>query len=753
MNKITFLCMTTAMLAYVAPAAAQEAGSDDQVSADNAPPPPVHGAATPSNGGEEIIVTATRRDESLQRVPVAVQAVSGEEFENRGLTNVLDIQYAVPSLTFKEGPTVNSSGFAIRGLGTLGFSPSVEQTIGLTIDEIPQGARGSGVTSLVDIAQIEVLRGPQGTLYGRNASAGLITIRSNAPDLDDVSARVRASYGSYNEAIGEAVLNLPVVTDQFGLRFAGRVRHVGSYQTNLTNGAGLNDSDEWFIRGRARWQPTDRLSIDVIGETSRFKGDCCIAALRDVDPNNTFVRAAIAAGVVPSENNDDVAIDGDLPSILNKNHGLVLEANYDAGAATITGLVGHREFFNQQSTDVDYSPLVASRNRQTNTRNADSQELRLTSNRPLFGVVDYVLGLFHIDEDIFREQLLTGRPDTNDQTFVQSNSTAVFSQFNVHATDRLTLVLGGRYNWDFVSQDDYVSVPSTVPLAFATGGSTKEERFIYRTALQYQWTPDLMVYASVASGYKAPAFSAISATTFGAQVPVKPETSTEYELGLRSQLLDHRLTLNLTLFDQDFTNFQAVTFNPVNFNSELQNAGSARVRGIEWEIAFRPVRGLRLSLDGAYVDAQFTDFRSVRCSAIYASRLPGDCPGGFKDATGAPLPNAPRFTSNFMASYETPVSDRLTMRFQGTYSYRSKVDFEPTDDPFYVQKGYGLLGLRVGIGDSNDRWTLSAYATNLLDTHYSTGLIVPPGSIGASTTRAVALETRRRVGVELQWQF
>lgn len=713
-------------------------------------------AATQDAGQlDEVVVTATRREQALQDVPVAVQFIQGDELARRQIVNTTDIVYAAPSITFLQGSSPGSGSFSMRGVGTIGFAPSVEQSVGLVVDGISVGFRGASEGALVDMAGIQVLRGPQGTLFGKNASAGLVVMTTNAPVLNELSARIRGEYGSVDARRGLAVVNAPI-GDKAAIRLVGNWEKRDGLQTDLTTGRRYNDNDDRFMRGRFRWQPTERLRIDFGAHDEFIYANCCNPALLGVgDPNHPLMRVNLANGLVPGRHNRD-GFWTHFPHSKTRNTGQFLEVNYDVGPAMLTSLTGHlifKQYF-QQDGDNSIQPV----NDVLAFKHLDeyTQEFRLTSQEPLFSKIDYVFGLYLYRHSYMQDQSAIGVIGTRTLDVVHNNSVAGFGTLTWHATDKLQFVAGGRYTSDSIDQ---VSATGRYgPFALVpTSGDVSSTNFSPRFVVQYDWTPDIMTFASFTKGYKGPAFSQVPPAVGGQPgrpFEVNPEISKEWAAGIRSQFFNRRAMVNLTLFHDDVKNYQSVTFDSTLFVAILRNAGAVQTRGAELEMAFRPARGWTVTGNAAYVDGVFTDFKGVSCSLMFRTFYPTLCPGGRIDATGVRLPDSSKLTANLTIDYEREISSKYRVALQGSYNHRSKVNYQPTGDPFTIQPAYGLLNFNASIGDIEDRWTLSLIARNILDQDFSPAISGPTGSqVGPTTSRVITAAARRYVGVALDLKF
>ena len=763
-------CAGIAFVSFGAAASAQTSASpmssSPQTTATAVPngvaPPPVSG--TPGDTLSEVIVTATRRPERLQDVPQQIQVTSGSALQLRHLEGTTDLQYSAPALTFTAGANSGSSTFSIRGIGTAAPLPSVEQSVGLNIDGVAIGIEGAGISTLLDVNRVEVIEGPAGTLFGKNASAGLVTIYSNAPDLGKFSALTHDSYGTFNESQTQDVINIPL-GDKMAVRLAGLYEYYDGVSTNLADGKDVNGLDQYAFRGRLRWEPTSQLRVDLIGAYDNNHSSCCNSAFR-VDPEtplNSVVAADEAVGEKPSPDNTNVALTPGLPITRAHDTDLQAEINYDPGPLTLTSLTAYRTYYSMIYIDASFGIPPISANRQTNDIKQFSQEFRAASDKPLFGRLDYVGGLYYYHSNLYKDQILFPAADTDTLSPVSDTSRAVFGQATLHVTDQLRFIGGGRYTHDRVAQSDLLGSPGMNATPSSTGytledtGFATASNFSYRAGLQYDFVRGVMGYATITEGYKGPAYSQVPAAGgVGAHgAAVLPELSTEYEVGLKSSFLNRRLTFDLTGFEQDFRNYQASIFNEALFITYLTNAGAARTRGVEGETVFRPLSGLTLTARATLDKAVFTDFQNDPCSTGFLRNYADICsgPGGTTNATGRALPNSPRFAYNLVGTYQHNVADRYTASITAGWNYRTRVNFETTGDPYTVQPSYGVLGATIDFGSRAGHWNISIYGRNLLDQRFATGIQAAPRLDGSAFNQTVSIDEFRTVGVALDARF
>lgn len=718
---------------------------------------------------ETIIVTATRREEGLQDVPVAVTAVSGDELAKSNFREVTDLQYMAPSVTFSStNPVSNGGGYQIRGVGTQTYDSGVEQTVALVVDGVVIGtSRDPGATGFSDIERVEVLRGPQGTLFGKNSSAGVIHIVTKDPSLDGAAGDVSLSYGENDEQIARGNLNVPL-GESAAFRVSGYYQAQDGAIPYLVRDGNIGDRENTGVRAKLLWMATDKLSFLLTGEHQEgFARDAHTIESLGVSPlfNSQFAAFPVQPGhgVYQSYQDGDWTADTTID-------GASLKIDYTLGNHTLTSISAWREVETLQLADIDAAPINIFNNSDGGVDNSQfTQEVRLAS--PTDERFEYVLGAYYFDTDLsgwatqvgnfygrFGVPVVLGG-GRRDQSG-SNESIAAFGQVGFDLTDTLKVIAGARYTRDEVT-GSMVVTPLPYP-AFPLGvllpydGKVEADDISGRIGLQYQPSSDLMLYATYATGYKGPAIDG----TGGVAREIKPETVESYEAGVKSTLFDGRMTLNTALYWSDFSDFQAQTLDintsPPSFR--LSNAGLMRIRGVELESSIRIASGFDLGLGVTYSDAEFKEYQAACYAGQPVSAVVGvgcyvDPATGLQVANyaGERLPNAPEWTYLVRGSFEQPIGDALMLDASANWSWRSEAQ-AVTADPNAEIDAYGILNANLGFGSASGSWRVGVYARNLLDKQfyapYASGTLNPGGYY-----RIVPPDAFRTVGVNLTAKF
>lgn len=713
-----------------------------------------HGSAAQQQGSlalEEVVVTATKRESSLQDVAVAVTALSADDIRNAQIISSEDLTFLVPSLNLQKGSNPRQTSFAIRGIGTQSFSSAVEPSVSTMIDGVVLGRSAQAFMQMLDVERVEVLRGPQGTLFGKNSTAGVVHIITQDP-TDEPSGEISLTGISDDEYRGGLMVSGPV-TDTLGYRLTASGSTVDDYTKNYFDGDRLNGSDEWSVRGKLRWLPADTLELKWSSDYSDRDCDCTASPIRSLEPfggNEEEVDEILAliAPVKPGDDNKDVNMNK-LPFSESESWGSSLEANWDVGEFTLTSISAYREYEVNGFDDVDSQPIDALGFDQFGGTQTEqfTQELRLLS--PSDGVISYVAGLFYFDQNIkrnFRRQfeIVQGSPGSAFADFsVDTTNWAAFGEATWNISDTWRLIVGARYTEDELEFDfdrtlDGFGLGLPDPVDGAQG-DTDEDDLSGKVAVQWDYNDTGMAYLSYTQGYKGPAFD----ITFGTDPvdiePVEPETSDAWELGLKADFLDRRLRLNAALFYAQYQEFQAQAFvdpdglpdcpqdnpgcdpddEPGNFL--LINAGEVSTQGIEVDFLAQVTENLRLSGGAAWIDAKIDDYPGGPCSSGQEFR--GECPAsGLQDLSDGDLPFSPDWKVNLSASYTFYRDSGFDVELIGFMRAQDDVQYSITQDDNTIQDSYAVFDASVVLSDHDERWRATAFVKNIADEFYASSI-------------------------------
>ena len=658
----------------------------------------------------EIIVTAQRQEQKLQDVPVSVTAFSTEQLRQANVETVQDIAVRTPGLSVSAVDPINTN-FAMRGIGS---APGISQNAGgdpsvvVFVDGVYAGRGGTPDLDALDLERVEVLRGPQGTLFGKNAIGGLVQFISRKPS-DDPSFAFEGTVGNYSKFGVSARGNMPL-TDTIYLSAGLAMKRRDGYEFNETTGNDVNDQQ--LITGRValRLLPTDTLDIILRADVSDQdqKGNP-----RHNNCDTSFNGGVHCVGINPDPRVVNAYTDG---LIKRRVQSYSAEVNLDLGFATLTSLTALRKVDIEFETAFFSNPI----NPPTQIESTDfgqednsqfSQELRLAFDA-FDGRLSGQTGVYYLKENNERIQGQiqqfpspaisgVGRYPQS----VNARSIAVFGQLDFEIVPSLTVTAGGRMTWERKSGrfagfkvDSGPGVPP--PLGSAAGydvtGREDWKAFTPRVALNWKATDDILFYASAARGYKSGGFQGLSGTAAGASTPYNPEFAWGYELGAKTEWLDRALRLNVSLFQTDYSDLQISQLVPLCC-VVVSNAAKARIRGAEAEFVIRPVRGLQFDGSYAYLDTKFTEYA-----------IPG------QDYTGNELPRSPKNKLNIGGYYEFPIGN-LFAKLRVDYSWVDDAFFEASNIPQQIWPSHDNLDARFSIAGENEQWELSVWGKNLTD--------------------------------------
>jgi iron complex outermembrane receptor protein len=701
------------------------------------------GAEQPASGPEEIVVTARQRKEKAQEVPIPLTVIGGASLATSGTARIEDIQARLPDMNVALlNPRQNS--IAVRGLGNNPANDGLEASTGIFLDGVYLGRPGMAIFDFNDIDQLEYLRGPQGTLFGKNTTAGALNVTTKLPSYT-FGGSAEITVGNYNNQQYLATVTGPLIEDKLAARLSVYDHTRDGIIENVATGGRNSDIGRQGGRLSFLLDATDDLSFRAIADYNR-EHDSIGSSFYDAAPTSTlftFYQTLANAGypVIPAPNNHYQTNINDLQTISVQQGGLTLQGDWTLpGDYKVTSITGYRFWNFSPHNDADSTNLSLLEAGVQNHDQQFSQELRVASPKG-DGPIDYTAGLYYFWQGQHTNQY--GTYGTSPAValaygpqFVGANqvlladlhthSYAAFAQGNWHIRDDLTLTVGLRETIEQKTMGIYRDLAHTVlnpavPNIDSTGVSPKSTNLAETVALAYQIEPDINLYTSFSNGAKAGATNNSpppSVPLANAPLVVYPEKADDLEIGAKTELFDRQLVLNIDAFYSLIRNYQATSFyidpsNPAAAGSVLTNVGAVRTRGIEAEATARPIEGLTLNVNGSYDNASYQSFRHGPCAAEYG--LPGSATC---DLTGRPVVGAPRWIFGLNATYEFPVTDDIQGYVIGDYTWRSSF-YSVIDDSAYSKIGnYGLVNLRVGAKFYDQKLDVSLWTKNLGDETY-----------------------------------
>ena len=766
------------------PAVAADAG-------DTSPAVPLASLAVASADASdegEILVTARHREERAQDVPIALNVVGQQQLEATGNFTLGQVQQLVPALqVFSFNP--RNTNINIRGFGSnVAFTTDgLENGVGVYVDQVYYGRVGTSQFDLVDLDRIEVLRGPQGTLFGKNTTAGAINISTRAPSFTPEFTG-EATLGDYDYHQVRGSLSAPIIADKLAFRLSIADTHRDGFLYDTTTRQHPQDYDNFSVRGQLLAKPTDRLSIRLIGDFERQRLNCCIGVPTRVFTSydngapiaNNYIDRITRAGYTPLPV-DPFARRTDADSHFQANmygYGISGQIDRDLGKAAITSITAYRHWHWDPANDGDSIGLpVVTEAFQANRQSQVSEELRLAStgtNR-----IDYVAGLYYFWQ-IVRGFGATAYGSAAPNWFLptvpttisgpaldgfrapttsnpETHSYAAFAQGTWHVTDRLSFTGGLRFTHEdkegSYTQGQTGPDLSTLPAASAAAAQAIRNSFnpvlafsasrhddsLSGTAnLSYKIRPDVLVYATYSRGNQSGGLN-LTAIPAGVPTTVKPEKVDNYEIGLKSQFLNRTVTANLAAFWTNVRDYQTAIVTQSTTTTYIQyiaNIPKARARGFEADTSWSPNEFVTLSASAAYTDARYISYPD--------GPQQFESPAPVTDLSGRPLAGVPRFTYALNADLAQPVGN-VQIYGHADWSHRSSFFTAVSDSRYSLVPGYGLANLRAGVRTPNQRWDLSCWVRNLFDKEYFQTL--SPSNIGLVTA---LLGDPRTFGVTLR---
>lgn len=766
MKFSTYLYASTAFAAVGALVPTAAAAQDGQAS-----------AQASENG--VIMVTAQRREQDLAEVPLAISVVDSAALAARNFTNPAQLPLLVPSLqltNFQASP--GATNFSVRGIGTASFSHLIEPSVATVIDGVVMGRPEMGVMDFSDLERVEVLNGPQGMLFGKNASAGLVNIVTTRPQLGERAMRGEISWGNIEAAHNvsswrmNATANVPL-GEQMAVRVTGYVSDDGALVGN-TYDQGFDDfgRTQYGARAKLLIDNGSGLSLYVSGDFARSEGmGTGVYTARADAPGGTFEGLDEDYGIVAGP--DNLFQSSDAPTDLTyKVGGVQAELAYEFGSgASLTNITAWRAYDSEHTIDFDLRPLdIVNVSSAAFSFRQFSNELRLASasNVPL----EYQFGLYFYHATGKRTDLLVGQlgfegpPEDfsywlglRGQNDLTTDSYAAYGQVTYHATDALALTAGGRLTRDEL---DFVGTHNNDDILIGIQGeagtqtylkSQQNTDFSWRLSALYEVSPDLNAYVTVANGYKGPGYN-LSWSGLPGAVAIGAETSMDYEVGIKASLA-RNLRFDVALYSERFKNFQVQSYRDTDIpgvgSFVVQNAGSLRARGVEANLSWGLSSDLTLSGGVAYNDAVYTDFTGAQCYP--GQTVVQGCVDGSFDASGSRLVNAPEWSGNVALDYDTVVSTGYRLFAHADVSARSGVNFSANGNPNTLQGGFGLINGSIGFGDEDESWSLSLFCRNCGDKRYVTFIENNPGGATGDYGQSFALDSFRTVGVRFGFDF
>ena len=710
-----------------------------------------------SNVLEEVVVTAQKREERLQDVPIPVTVINAKQLADQHVYTIADLARTAPALEMIQAFGGPGGGGQIRGIGTTSFTRSAEGAVGIVVDGVPQG--NANATNIFDMQRVEVLRGPQGTLFGLTSSAGVINMVTVAPDPSKFEVMGHLDYsnkGTSGSRFGQqtlrGVVNLPISGDS-ALRISANVDTVKGVQRNALINQDNKRTDSG-LRARYLWSGSDRLTINLIADYSRYTSNYA-------DPQFTYVIVApgsplatelAACGIVATYGNQSRCSNLGNKSSGN-NYGLSAQFDWQLGNGTLTSITGYRkneigpEDADIMATPAEFTQIFTTG--ATSSQRQISQELRITS--PSGVKLEYTAGVFFSDFASDSDRIPGGAFNVGtfrlapvfvnfvksaQSTHTTNKASAVFGQLSWHTTDKLTLLAGARFTTqkltDSASANRFdPTSTATVPISYT------KDNVSGKLGLQYKFVPNLTGYLTATRGYKGPQVQ--SATQGSPATLINAEIPTAYEVGLKGTVLDGHLGIDMNVFHTKVDDFQGQRcgLNGVGVLVCLPESVNVTTKGFEFSLNAKPVKGLTMNLGYIYDEAQYPtgwtgynpdDLRNpVRVNGVIVLGP------GTTSLSGAQLVGTPRNKLNFALDYSHAIGSVEGFLTADTV-HKSELRLGPSGDSRFLYPAHWTTGARIGVRSVDDHWSVALFARNIGDDHepatiFGGPAFIPPGAV------------------------
>jgi iron complex outermembrane receptor protein len=742
-------------------------------------------ASGQSTDVEAVVVTAQKRSENIQQVPISIQAFSGKQLQSLGIKSSVDLGAVTPNvdIALVAGPG-NQPIITIRGIGLNDYDTNNAGPNGVYVDEVYLSSPAEQSFATFDLDRVEVLKGPQGTLYGRNTSGGAIDFVTRKP-TDYYTGDFHFEYSNYETFNVEGGVGGPLAPN-----LDGRVSFVYNYSSGYVHNdyddSPANGMNNYAARIQLLYKPNENLKVlfnihggqvDNLPTEYRHIGDFVPGTQLNANPTQCTVAQTYAGGCVDlfgygTPKNFDEGSYNRMQHLRINSLGSSLRADYSLDTVTLTSLSAFEHNDKLHPEDSDASPNRLLEIDFGVRSNNFTEELRASQNTSKY---NWVAGLYFLTEKLEQNQPLFvlldadnffGGPGSADgvafQAFDRSdqvtNAYAAFAQGDYAITDKLKLTLGGRYTqeqkgFDYTSSVQYQSGGENnfgpiIPLETNYHEGLRSSAFNWRVALDYHLTQDILAYGSIATGFKSGDFNGSFLSLIPVEIalqlqPVKPEHVTAYEIGAKTSFFDNRLVFDAAAFYNQYDDLQVfVLVNPPAGDTSslpvnvLDNAQSAHTEGVEAQMIARPTPRLTLSTQIGLL--------TTRLDTFVADRAPGT-----PDYSGNQLPNSPRFSLSGLIDYKLPIPSG-NVDWQFSASYKSHQYFDTTNDPYITQDGYWIENIRVAYTPTAAKWEVAAFVRNLSDKEYyldKFDLTSPFGFIQG------IIGTPRTYGLEANYKF
>lgn len=740
---------------------------------------------------EEVVVTAQKRTQNLQDVPVAVSAFTGEMLRESGVRDMFELATIAPSLSVEQTQSSASTTFGIRGIFTSSQNFGLEPSVGLYVDGVYRSRQGSMVNNMVDVASVEVLRGPQGTLFGRNTPAGAILVNSVAPDFEE-SGYLEGGAGDYGLLDINGAKSFTLIEDELAIRLSGfnmdRDGTVDVVGNELQEDDAINDRNRWGVRFQTLYTPNEDLTLRFIGDHSKVDEICCAVGNWE---NNFFTQNPAPPNAIPGTDTTVAAprpggLGGTVPlgkdfydykvstsfkpESQNTDEGVSLQADWQTDYFLITSISAYRKHESYDNIDADFYDIDALERVNDLTQEQYSQELRFSGDA-FNDKVNYVTGLYYFDQTLdsttdtilgedayvlasaflgvnLPQAFLPPGSSASNAADQKQYSYAAFGQADYHLTEQLVLTGGLRWTDENKEMTNvFTENPTPAPPGFI--GLTElaprpnvdedfnESKITYTAKISYFLNDLTMFYGSYGTGYKAGGINT-DRTPPSADTVFEPETAESYELGMKTEFPDQGLRLNVALHKTDTDDLQTISFQGAGF--VLDNAGVAETYGGEIDLMWLPTDSTTFTLGYAYNHAEYSDFENGPCwtGTPWQTSTPdpdtnydaNGVPTGSCDRSGGMVSGNPENVIALTGNQQFRVTDTVGGFVHGEYIWNDERMTDVNNDPEKLDGSYYVVNVRAGLIYEPWATTLTFWGRNVFDAEATTTIadaVAQPG--------------------------
>ncbi len=712
--------------------------------AQTAAPAEAAAAADATVDANEIVVTATRREQALQDVPIAVTALSAGSLESARIRQTNDLAQQVPNLTISS--QVAAFVIYLRGVGNTATNPGQEGAVATYVDGVYQASPYGALLSLANVERVEVIKGPQGTLFGRNATGGLINITTKDPK-QELSGTALLSYGNYNTVRASGYLT-GGLGEGISADIAGYYYNQDKgFGTNVFTGNRLKGTKNIDIRSKLLIEPTDSTKIRLSASYARNTASTGNALA--ILPPSTFAGNSALPNFYSSKNFYNISADTD-PRSKSTNKQIYGKLDQEFGAFDLVSITSftNQKSYEVEDADVTSTPILNYIGSQDT--NVFTQELQLVSKKG--SALTWILGAYYFNSNAKGKPTGVGLRGfafgcatcgINSRTHAKTESLAGFGEATYEVVPKLNVTVGARYTTDKKEISGFTdvigaggTVTATVPIAPA---SKRFNKFTYRGIVDYHFTDDIMGYVSYSRGFKSGGYD----TSIPNGIPFNPEVLDALEAGVKIQTMDRRLTLNLAAFTYDYKGLQQPVLIGGTATQVTINAANAKVNGFEMDGSFKVNEVLQFTWGAGYLDSKYKEFDNAPCTAINPTT--GAVTGFACSVTGNRLTQAPKWSWNVGGVATLPTSFGNVVA-TANYAWKGTFYYDITNR--LPQKSYGLLNGSLGWQSEDERFAVSLFAENLTNKKYTIAQYPT-----ADFPDRVAAGRPRQFGVELRTKF